>query len=93
MEALLQEIEGSAVLRTLLEGWAPTCWLCEWVLDDLRSLGRLSGRPIDFNGQPVFPIDGKLRHVLLELGEPVPDWAVEPRDLIPEILAVLRVMS
>lgn len=42
------------------------CFLCKWILEDLRINGRLTGYPTDHQGGPVFPFQGKLRHLELE---------------------------
>lgn len=49
-----------------LEARAPKCFLCKWILEDIRKNGTFTGYPLDYVNQPVFPRDGKLKHIMLE---------------------------
>ena len=42
------------------------CFLCKWIMEDLRINGRLTGYPTDHSGSAGFPVVGKLRHLELE---------------------------
>lgn len=55
-----------------LERRAPACFLCKWILEDIRKNGALTGYPLDLNQQAVFPREGKVRHIQLE-GFVIPD--------------------
>lgn len=50
----------------VLAYWAPTCFLCRWILEDVKQNGKLTGYPTDHSGAPQFPASGKLRHIELE---------------------------
>ena len=52
--------------RVVLEYWAPTCFLCRWILQDVLDNGKLTGQPYDHAGAPQFPVNGKLKHIELE---------------------------
>jgi len=55
-----------------LEQRAESCFLCKWILEDIRANGALTGYPLDANGQAVFPRAGKVEHIRLE-GFAIPD--------------------
>lgn len=55
-----------------LEGRAPKCFLCKWILEDIRLNGKLTGYPKDAMGGAVFPREGKVKHIQLE-GFSIPD--------------------
>jgi hypothetical protein len=44
------------------------CFLCKWTLGDLEQNGTLTkGYPeISSDGKPIFPIEGKAEHLILE---------------------------
>jgi hypothetical protein len=44
------------------------CFLCKWILEDLEKNGTLTkGYPeICADGKPLFPIEGKVEHLVLE---------------------------
>lgn len=62
-----------AVLKDKLLGRVPRgdgvgCILCLWILEDLVKNGTLTkGHPrVCFDGKPVFPVEGKLAHLVIE---------------------------
>lgn len=44
------------------------CILCKFILDDLEKNGRLTNKHPEpcFDGTPVFPVTGKLKHLQIE---------------------------
>ena len=46
----------------------PGCFLCKWILGDLEKNGTLTnGYPeICSDGKPMFPVEGKKKHLVLE---------------------------
>jgi hypothetical protein len=44
------------------------CFLCKWISEDLTANGKLTDYPKDFNGYGIFPIEGKEKHLTLEIG-------------------------
>lgn len=65
--------EQLEVLKVKLRGRAPTaegvgCFLCKWILGDLEKNGTLTnGYPeVCADGKPLFPLEGKLKHLALE---------------------------
>ncbi len=52
--------------REVLEHWAPVCFLCRWILQDVQENGKLTGYPLDHAGGTQFPVTGKLKHIELE---------------------------
>lgn len=53
-------------IKRELKKRAPRCFLCKWILADLRKNGRLTGEPLDYNAQKLFPVEGKVAHLGLE---------------------------
>lgn len=78
MGEVLQSLARSSALRKLLESRKDVCFLCSWCLQDLDTNERITGWPLDWNKSPVFPVEGKLIHVLLELDAELP---ADPEDL------------
>ena len=44
-----------------------SCFLCRLILEDLRKNGKLTGYPLDSTGAGTFPVDGKKKHLALEV--------------------------
>jgi hypothetical protein len=95
MEDIIQELERSEALRRFLEVRAPStgdvgCLLsCKWIKDDLKSNGKLTGWPLDSLGTGLYPREGKIRHLYLELVGGVPDHK-DFIELVPKILEALK---
>jgi len=53
-------------IRTIAEQTVGSCFMCKWILEDLRLHGKLTDWPPDSNDKGQFPINGKLRHLELE---------------------------
>jgi hypothetical protein len=50
----------------ILSEKALTCFCCKWILEDLQINRKLTGHPKDSLGGPVYPVDGKRKHLQLE---------------------------
>lgn len=59
LEAVARFVEALAVRRA-------KCFLCKWILEDMLENGWPTWNPKDLNGQSIFPLEGKKRHVELE---------------------------
>jgi hypothetical protein len=81
MGEVLQGVEKSSVLRELLRNGKQKCFLCKWILEDLEANQKLTGYPKDAMGAGIFPVNGKLIHVILELGSPAPQDYESQEDL------------
>lgn len=99
MEELLRELEQSAALRAYLEsripknggpGCSPNCF---WIWEDLQKHGKLTGYPLDYNDQPDYPIDSKIKHLHVELVGPYPEHLEDGMELLPAVVERLREMS
>jgi hypothetical protein len=55
-----------------VKGREEVCFLCSWIRQDLDLNEQLTGWPLDWNRSAIFPIDGKLVHILLELNADLP---------------------
>ena len=66
MAKSVRALEVTAELLQTLEVRAPNCYLCRWILEDVKANGKLTGYPFDYNSQPQFPVSGKIRHLELE---------------------------
>ena len=66
MAKSVREVEVTEGVVAALEARAPNCFLCRWILEDLVANKKVTGYPLDYNGQPVFPITGKIMHLELE---------------------------
>jgi len=53
-------------IRTIAEQAKETCFLCIWILEDLRLHEKLTDWPPDSNDKGQFPAQGKVRHLELE---------------------------
>lgn len=56
----------------ILKEQEATCFLCRWILQDIAENGKLTGFPFDWGRTPVFPVDGKNRHIDLEVASNCP---------------------
>ncbi len=91
MGTVLQEVEQSEKLLIAAKVGAPTCFLCRYIVEDLEKNGKLTGHPKDWAGSGLFPIEGKLRHCILELGETTPeDEDASPEDLAQIVSRILE---
>lgn len=66
MAKSIRTLEATVGLVAALEVRAPNCYLCRWILEDVKAAGKLTGYPADYTGQPQFPVSGKIRHLELE---------------------------
>jgi hypothetical protein len=71
----------------------PTCFLCKWIAEDLEKHGRMTGWPVDSMDKGIFPVDGKLVHVLLELDADLPEDPEDVDDLASVVLHELEVKA
>lgn len=88
MGQMLQEVEKSAALLSVAKVGQQSCFLCRYIVEDLQQNGKLTGHPKDWAGSGLFPVEGKLVHILLELGEIPPE---DPEDL--EALAAVVALA
>ena len=79
MGEVLQGLARSSALRKLVESRVEVCFLCKWIKEDLDTNEKITGWPLDWNKSPVFPVEGKLVHILLELN--VDELPEDPEDL------------
>jgi hypothetical protein len=91
MGEVLRQIEMSSALRELLLARRPVCFLCSWCLQDLDTNERFTGWPLDWNKSAVFPVEGKLIHILLELDAPLPSHPETIEDLASVVAHELEV--
>lgn len=68
-----------------------SCFLCRFIVEDLEKNGKLTGYPKDWAGGGTFPIEGKLIHVLLELGHEPPQEMEDLEELAAHVSSVLAV--
>ncbi len=66
MAKSVRAVEVTAELTAAVEVRALLCFLCGWILEDVKANGKLTGHPLDYNSQPQFPVSGKIRHLELE---------------------------
>lgn len=66
MAKSVRTVDVGPGLLTALEALAPRCFLCRWILEDVKKNGKLTGYPMDYNDQPEFPVTGKICHLELE---------------------------
>lgn len=78
MGQMLQEVEQSPGLLSIVKIGQKSCFLCRYIVEDIQQNGKLTGHPKDWSSTGLFPVEGKLVHVLLELGEIPPE---DPEDL------------
>lgn len=78
MGEVLQGLARSAKLREFVREREEACFLCRWIGQDLDTNERITGWPLDWNKSPIFPVDGKLVHLLLELQAELPS---DPEDI------------
>lgn len=62
----IREVEITSELVAAIRARLPKCFLCKWLLEDIESNGKFTGYPIDYNGKPEFPVEGKIAHLELE---------------------------
>jgi len=78
MGEVLQSLARSSALLQLVRDRSEACFLCKWIAQDLDQNEKITGWPLDWNKSPVFPIEGKLIHILLELDAELPH---DPEDI------------
>lgn len=72
MEHSLQELERSPGVVEIAKQRHATCFLCRYIVEDLEQNKKFTGYPKDWGGAALFPVEGKLKHLLLEIGAPLP---------------------
>lgn len=77
MGEIVRQLGISIQFRRFVESKVSTCFLCKWIAEDLEKNQRLTGWPKDSMDKGIFPVEGKLVHVLLELGHELPE---DPED-------------
>lgn len=45
------------------------CFLCRWIAEDIKLHKKLTGWPLDYLGNGIFPKEGKEKHIDVEIGE------------------------
>jgi hypothetical protein len=91
MGEVLRNLARSAALLELVRGRSEPCFLCKWISQDLDTNEQITGWPLDWNKTPVFPIEGKLVHILLELDAPLPADPESVEDLASVVAHELEV--
>lgn len=66
MEKSVRAVDLTEELLALLGARSVGCFLCRWILEDVKKNGKLTGYPLDYNQQPEFPVQGKINHLELE---------------------------
>lgn len=62
----VREIEATPELVAALRLKVKTCFMCLWMVEDFELNKKFTGYPIDYNGKPIFPIEGKILHLEVE---------------------------
>ncbi len=74
MGEVIRRLEKSVRFLEVVKNGQRSCVLCRFIAEDLIRNGRLTGYPLDWAMSGTFPIEGKLIHVILEIGhEPPPE--------------------
>jgi hypothetical protein len=91
MGEIVRQLEQSARLRELIRVGQRSCMLCRFIAEDLVRNGRLTGYPLDWAMSGTFPIEGKLIHMILEIGhEPPPEDPGGVDDLATIVLGLFE---
>lgn len=83
------------MLRTFLKsrvpvGGGPGCAPnCKLILEDLEKHGKLTDYPKDYNGASIYPVEGKILHLFVELVG-VHAEVEDPMELLPALMAKIR---
>ena len=91
MGEVLRQVENSAAFSALVGAKKDGCFLCKWIEQDLKTNGKLTGWPLDSFNKPEFPVDAKLVHVLLELGEIPPEDPEDAEDVASVVAHLLEI--
>jgi hypothetical protein len=78
MGEVLRQLTRSSALRELVATRSEVCFLCSWIRQDLDQNEQFTGWPLDWNRSAIFPVEGKLVHLLLELDAALPS---DPEDI------------
>lgn len=78
MGEIIRSLTRSSALLELVTSRSEICFLCSWIRQDLDQNEQLTGWPLDWNRSAIFPVEGKLMHLLLELNQEPP---VDPENL------------
>ena len=54
--------------KALIESRVGICFLCKWIVEDSKLNGKLTDWPLEAMGRGQFPLEGKIRHIRLEMG-------------------------
>lgn len=90
MGQVLQEVEKSPRLIQVAKIGQRSCFLCRYIVEDLEKNGKLTGYPKDWASSGLFPVEGKLIHVILELGEIPPEDYEDLEKLASAVADALR---
>lgn len=92
MGEVLRQVEQSPGIREFLQaripkvdgpGCVPNCKL---ILEDLELHDKLTGWPKDSVGAPMYPVESKLIHLILEFGEAPPSSYKDTEDLASVVM-------
>lgn len=89
-DLILKELGQSEALKKTLRSRAITCVCCSLIVGDLEQHGKLTGWPFDSLGGSTYTIDGKLRHLHLELVGPIPESVEDGKTLLPALVINVR---
>jgi hypothetical protein len=91
MGEVVRKLEQSSRFLEIVKAGQRSCILCRFIAEDLIRNGRLTGYPLDWAMSGTFPIEGKLIHVILEVGhEPPPE---DPGSLDELAAIVVRLLN
>lgn len=93
MGQVLQEVEKSPGLLQVAKIGQKSCFLCRYIVEDLQQNGKLTGHPKDWSSSGLFPVEGKLVHLILELGEIPPEDPKDLEELASAVAEALRTSS
>ncbi len=90
MGEVLRRVETSPVfLETMKQ--KVSCFMCRYIVEDIEQRGKLTGFPLDSFDKGTFPVDAKLTHVLLEMGEIPPQDPESDEELAAAVVALLKI--
>ena len=90
MGEVVRKVEQSEMLLALVGEKASMCFLCRWISEDVKQHKKLTGWPLDSMSKGIFPVEGKLVHVLLELGAELPSDPENLDDLASTVARALE---
>lgn len=93
MGEVLRQLARSSTLIELVRSREEACWLCGWIRKDIDQNEQITGWPLDWNKSPIFPIEGKLVHLLLEMQAELPSDPEDIDDLASVVAHELEVFG